>query len=67
MLRSPSTGRLAPVSDHFIPFAPPCLDDDEIREVTESLRSGWITTGPKCQEFEQAFAARLESPAALAV
>jgi len=53
--------------DSFLPFSPPCLDDDEIAEVVAALRSGWITTGPKCREFEQAFAARLASPAALAV
>ena len=51
----------------FLPFSPPCLDDDEINEVVESLRSGWITTGPKCRAFESAFAKRLHSPEALAV
>lgn len=55
------------MADKFIPFAPPCLDDDEIAEVTEALRSGWITTGPKCKEFEQKFAEKLGSPAALAL
>jgi dTDP-4-amino-4,6-dideoxygalactose transaminase len=53
--------------DRMLPFSPPCVDDDEIAEVTESLRSGWITTGPKCRAFEEAFVARLDSPAALAV
>lgn len=53
--------------DTFLPFSPPCLDDDEIAEVVDSLRSGWITTGPKCRAFEAAFAERLASPAALAV
>jgi dTDP-4-amino-4,6-dideoxygalactose transaminase len=53
--------------DSFLPFSPPCLDEDEIAEVTDSLRSGWITTGPKCRAFETAFAERLGSPAALAV
>ncbi len=53
--------------DRFLPFSPPCLDDDEIAEVVESLRSGWITTGPKCRAFEQAFANKLHSPAALAL
>jgi len=53
--------------DSFLPFSPPCLDEDEIAEVTAALRSGWITTGPKCREFEAAFAARLGTPAALAV
>ena len=30
-----------------IPFSPPYIDDDVINEVNDSLRSGWITTGPK--------------------
>jgi len=51
----------------FLPFSPPCLDADEIAEVTESLRSGWITTGPKCRALEAGLAAKLGSPAALAV
>ena len=53
--------------DTFLPFSPPCLDEDEIAEVTDSLRSGWITTGPKCRAFEAAFAERLASPGALAL
>ncbi len=53
--------------ESFLPFSPPCLDDDEVREVTECLRSGWLTTGPKCREFERNFAERLQSPAALAL
>ncbi len=53
--------------DKPLPFSPPCLDEDEIAEVVDCLRSGWITTGPKCRAFEQALAARLDSPAALAV
>jgi len=50
-----------------MPFSPPHLDDDEIAEVVDSLKSGWITTGPKCKAFEEAFAQRVASPAALAV
>jgi dTDP-4-amino-4,6-dideoxygalactose transaminase len=53
--------------DTFLPFSPPFLDDDEIAEVVDSLKSGWITTGPKCRAFEAAFAERLQSSAALAV
>ena len=40
-----------------IPFSPPDITEEEIREVTEALRSGWITTGPKTKEFEQGIAA----------
>ncbi len=38
----------------FLPFTRPTLDDDTIAGVAEVLRSGWITTGPKCREFEAA-------------
>lgn len=36
----------------MIPFAPPYIDDDVIKEVTDSLRSGWITTGPRVRDLE---------------
>ena len=39
-----------------IPFSPPDLTDHEINEVIATLRSGWITTGPKVQLFEQRIA-----------
>jgi dTDP-4-amino-4,6-dideoxygalactose transaminase len=35
-----------------IPFAPPFIDDDVIEEVNDTLRSGWITTGPKTKALE---------------
>ena len=37
----------------FLPFALPEIGDDEIAEVVDSLRSGWVTTGPKARRFEQ--------------
>ncbi|SDA46094.1 DegT/DnrJ/EryC1/StrS family aminotransferase [Methanobrevibacter millerae] len=36
-----------------IAFSPPDISDEEINEVIESLKSGWITTGPKTKEFER--------------
>ena len=36
-----------------IPFSPPHIDDAIIDEVIATLRSGWITTGPKTKLFEQ--------------
>ena len=36
----------------FIKFSPPLIGEDEIEEVVHTLRSGWITTGPKVKEFE---------------
>lgn len=40
-----------------IPFSPPDISDVEINEVTEALRSGWITTGPRTKELERQVAA----------
>lgn len=40
----------------FLPFSKPLIGDDEIREVVETLRSNWLTTGPKTREFERRFA-----------
>ena len=39
-----------------IPFSPPDISEAEILEVTEVLRSGWITTGPKVKELERKLA-----------
>ncbi|HKA91341.1 MAG TPA: DegT/DnrJ/EryC1/StrS aminotransferase family protein [Haliangiales bacterium] len=48
-----------------IPFARPMLGDEEIAEVVDTLRSGWLTTGPKTRRLEQAFAAEIGVPFAL--
>lgn len=40
----------------FIPFSKPEIGDDEISEVQDTLRSGWLTTGKKAIQFEEAFA-----------
>ena len=42
---------------NFLPFSTPTIDDAEINEVVDSLRSGWITTGPKVKRFEDEFKA----------
>ena len=39
----------------FLPFARPSLGEEEIREVVDTLRSGWITTGPKTERFAAEF------------
>jgi len=46
----------------FLPFAQPDIGDEEIAEVVDTLRSGWVTTGPKAQRFEVDFAAFLGDP-----
>ncbi|MBZ8140251.1 UDP-4-amino-4,6-dideoxy-N-acetyl-beta-L-altrosamine transaminase [Rubrivivax gelatinosus] len=47
------------MSQPFLPFALPDIGEDEIAEVVDTLRSGWVTTGPKARRFEQDFAAFL--------
>src|SRR5215831_4780897 len=39
----------------FLPFARPGLGEEEIAEVADTLRSGWITTGPKVERFTTEF------------
>src|SRR6266542_570170 len=53
--------------DSFLPFAQPDIGDDEVREVTEALRSGWLTTGAKTKEFEREFAAAVGAKHSVAV
>jgi dTDP-4-amino-4,6-dideoxygalactose transaminase len=43
----------------FLPFALPDIGEEEIAEVVDALRSGWVTTGPKTKRFEEDFAAFL--------
>jgi dTDP-4-amino-4,6-dideoxygalactose transaminase len=43
----------------FLPFALPEIGEEEIAEVVDALRSGWITTGPKTKQFEDAFGSYL--------
>jgi dTDP-4-amino-4,6-dideoxygalactose transaminase len=49
----------------FLPFSTPTIEDAEINEVVDSLRSGWITTGPKVKRFEEAFRAYVGAPFAI--
>ncbi|MEI6306054.1 MAG: DegT/DnrJ/EryC1/StrS aminotransferase family protein, partial [Deltaproteobacteria bacterium] len=51
--------------DTFLPFSTPTIDDEEINEVVDSLKSGWITTGPKVKRFEEAFKAYVGVPFAV--
>ncbi|MGF7534606.1 DegT/DnrJ/EryC1/StrS family aminotransferase [Bacillus mexicanus] len=42
--------------DHFLPYSLPLIGKEEIQEVTETLESGWLSKGPKVQQFEKEFA-----------
>lgn len=53
--------------EQFLPFSPPSIGEEEIAEVVDTLRSGWLTTGPKTRRFEQAFADEFDSPSAAAL
>jgi dTDP-4-amino-4,6-dideoxygalactose transaminase len=51
----------------FLPFALPHITQAEIDEVVDTLRSGWLTTGPKTKRFESEFARFVTAPHAIAV
>jgi dTDP-4-amino-4,6-dideoxygalactose transaminase len=56
-----------PARREFLPFSPPLVGEEEIREVVDTLRSPWITTGPKTRRFEEELAAFLHAPGVLAL
>lgn len=51
----------------FLPFSKPSISEDDIAAVSEVLRSGWITTGPKSAEFEQEFSRYTGCPESIAL
>ncbi|MDX6710054.1 MAG: hypothetical protein QOH96_1070 [Blastocatellia bacterium] len=55
------------IREDFLPYSLPSIGEAEIAEVVDSLRSGWITTGPKVKRFETDFAEYVGSNHALAV
>lgn len=56
-----------PVREEFLPFARPSIGEAEIDCVTETLRSGWLTVGPRTREFERVVAAYVGVAKAAAV
>lgn len=50
-----------------VPFFRPHLGEEEVQEVVATLRSGWLTSGPRVRQFEQEFAAAVAAPHAVAV
>jgi UDP-4-amino-4-deoxy-L-arabinose-oxoglutarate aminotransferase len=53
--------------DEFLPFSRPSITEEDIAAIAEVLRSGWITTGPKCAEFERRFCEYIGCTAAVAL
>src|SRR5206468_3094226 len=51
----------------YLSFSPPLIGEEEIAGVVDTLRSDWITTGPKVGQFEEEFAAAVSAPAAVAL
>jgi dTDP-4-amino-4,6-dideoxygalactose transaminase len=51
----------------FLPFSRPSIGQEEIEEVADTLKSGWITTGNKTQRFERAFGDYVRSKHAIAL
>src|SRR5215470_2822742 len=56
-----------PTYSEFIPFHRPAIGEEEIQSVVETLKSGWLTTGPKVKRFEEEFARYLGCRHAIAV
>ena len=46
----------------LLPFHKPEITDDDVQSVVETLRSGWLTTGPKVKRFEEDFASIWVAP-----
>lgn len=51
----------------FLPFHVPDIEEEEIRAVADTLRAGWLTTGPKVKRFEEEFAKYVGARHAIAV
>ncbi len=56
-----------PPRQTFLPFALPYVAQEEIDEVVDTLKSGWLSTGPKTKRFEQLFAEKVGAQHAIAV
>jgi dTDP-4-amino-4,6-dideoxygalactose transaminase len=51
----------------FLSFSPPSITEREVAAVAETLRKGWLSSGPKAKEFEEKFRAAVDAKAALAL
>lgn len=55
------------IRDDFLPLSKPSIGENEIKNVVNCLKSGWITTGPACKEFEDKFCELTGSSGAITV
>jgi dTDP-4-amino-4,6-dideoxygalactose transaminase len=63
----PATEGGKPARETFLPYCRPSVSQEEIDEVSEVLRSGWLTSGPKVIEFEERFRDYIGSSEAVAI
>ncbi len=56
-----------PIRDTYLPYSKQCIDDEDIKAVVETLKSDFLTTGPKVLEFEAKFANMVDAKYAVAV
>src|SRR5690242_10101330 len=59
--------KLSSRRETMLGFQPPAVGDEEIAAVAETLRSGWLTTGPRAAELEERMSELLEAEHVLAV
>src|SRR5437762_12517369 len=55
------------ICESFIPYHRPSIGEEEIAEVVATLRSGWLTSGPRTLQFEREFREYVQAPFSLAV
>jgi dTDP-4-amino-4,6-dideoxygalactose transaminase/nucleoside-diphosphate-sugar epimerase len=67
VIETPAVAGGVPARAEFLPFARPSIGREEEEEVLDSLRSGWISTGPKVQRLEERFREYLGAKHAIAV
>jgi len=65
--KSSAQGGASIAEPEFLPLARPDLSEEEISEVVDTLRSGWLTFGPKTMRFEEEFKAAVDTAHAVAV
>lgn len=67
LLATPVNDGGEPIAPRYIPLAKPTLGQEEERAVIETLRSGWITSGPHIKAFESAFGSKVGAPCVVAL